>query len=151
MKNPPLGFGRIVTRFAHLRQLTDQANRLSELDRAMRNVLPANLATHVRLATINDGCLVLQAESPAWATQLRYKTPEILANLRRNPDFSAIRSIRIRNALGAAEPPPRVSAARRLGHAAAGALRAQAASTDDAALREVLLRLAGRGAGNEHE
>lgn len=151
MMNPPLGFGRIVTRFAHLRQLTDQANRLSQLDRAMRSALPVSLVDHVRLATINDGCLVLQAESPAWATQLRYKTPEILANLHRNPDFSAIRSIRIRNELRSAEPTPRVTTARRLGPAAAGALRAQAASTDDPALREVLLRLAGRGAGETRE
>jgi hypothetical protein len=145
----PLGFGRIVTRFAHLRQLTDQANRLRQLDVELRAAIPSPLDAHAHLATMHDGCVVLQADSPAWATQLRYKTPEILANLQRNPAFASIRSIRIRNALTAVEPSPPPPLPRALGPAAADALRAQAESSADPALREVLLRLAGRATGPE--
>ena len=100
----PLGFSRIVTSFGHLRQLTEKARQLAELGTLLRAALPPTIAPHVRLATVSDGCLVLQAASPVWAAQLRFKTPEILTNLRRNPAFADVRSIRIRNDLGAVQP-----------------------------------------------
>lgn len=141
----PLGFFRIVTRFGHLRQLTEKARRLAELDDSLRAALPPAVAPHVRLATVSDGCLVLQASSPVWAAQLRFKTPEILANLRRNPAFADVRSIRVRNDLSAAAPAGNPTVQMHMSRESAAALRAQANCTSDPALRAALERLARRG------
>jgi hypothetical protein len=141
----PLGIFRIVTRFGHLRQLAEKARDHADLNDDLRRQLPTDLAPHVRLATVNDGCLVLQADSPAWAARLRFKTPEILENLRLNSSFAAIRSIRIRNDLGTTAPAPAPIFHARLGEEAVRALEAQAACTSDPQLRAAFERLASRG------
>lgn len=141
----PLGIFRIVTKFGHLRQLAEKARRHADLNDDLRRELPADLAPHVRLATVNDGCLVLQADSPAWAARLRFKTPEILENLRLKSSFAAIRSIRIRNDLDAATQPNIPTFHARLGDQAVRALEAQAACTSDPQLRAAFERLARHG------
>ena len=117
--------------------------RLRELDQLLRKHIPSALAEHVELAAVRDGCLVLQADGSAWSAQLRFKAPEILALLHADAEFAGIRSIRVRNvkkASARAEDPTRLS----LGRSSAQALESQAACTSDAALRDVLLRLASR-------
>jgi hypothetical protein len=108
--------------------------------------VPPNLVAHVRLATVRDGCLVLQADGSTWAAQLRFKAPQILEQLRRLPDFSQVQSVRVRNA-ARAEPlerrPPRAV----MSQAGGDALRSQAACTEDGPLRAALERLA-RNAGS---
>ena len=144
----PLGFSRIVTTFGHLRQLTEKARQMGTLGGDLRAALPASIVPHVRLATITDGCLVLQAESPAWAAQLRFKTPEILASLHRHPAFAGVRSIRIRNNLDAPTAVASGPQARlHMGRDAAAALRAQAGCTEDPQLKAALERRARRGGG----
>ena len=117
--------------------------RLRELDQLLRKHIPSALAEHVTLAAVRDGCLVLQADGSAWSAQLRYKAPEILAQLHADAEFASIRSIRVRNmkkVSARADGPAGVSLSRR----SATALESQAACTSDSALREVLLRLASR-------
>jgi len=133
-----------VATFGHLRQLTDKANRLRGQAGRVAAALPEALRAHVQLATITDGCLVLKAASAAWATQARFKTPEILARLREQPEFAGLRSIRIRTDLdppAAEAPSPGLAAP---GSAARDALLAQAADTSDPRLRAALERLARR-------
>lgn len=141
MASPP-SFAGIVAKFGHLKQLTARAARLGELEDLVRGTLPAALRRHVHLAAIRDGCLVLLADGPAWATQLRYRTPEILTSLPAEPEFDGVRSIRVRTAragLAPATPAPRRE---RPGQAAIAALEAQADSTADPRLRAALRRLA---------
>lgn len=144
MASPP-SFAGIVARFGHLKQLTARAARLGELENLVRGTLPATLRQHVHLAAIRDGCLVLLADGPAWATQLRYRTPEILASLPAETEFDGVRSIRVRTVRGglATPAPPRRE---RPGQAAIAALEAQAGSTADPRLRAALLRLAAHAA-----
>lgn len=137
----PLSVFDIVSRFSQLKQLTDKANRLRELNASLISCVPASLARHVRLATVRDGCLVLQAEGATWAAQLRFKTPEILEKLKAHPEFSEVRSVRVRNVT---EPRPKTVAPprRHMTHAAAAALRQEARCTADGKLRAALERLA---------
>lgn len=137
----PLSVFAIVSRFSQLKQLTDKANRLRELNASLMSCVPASLAQYVRLATVRDGCLVLQAEGSTWAAQLRFKTPEILEKLQAHPEFREVRSVRVRNVT---EPRPKsVTPARRhMTHAAAAALRQEAQCTSDGKLRAALERLA---------
>lgn len=123
--------------------MTSQAARLAELSERVTACLPPRLAAHVRLANIRDGCLVLQADSSAWATQVRYKAPEILAALGGEPEFAGVRSIRVRNAPRDYEPP---AATRRatLSASSAASIDAQADTITDPALRAALHRLTRR-------
>jgi len=127
-----------------LKQLTAQAERLEALDRLFGRDLPAQLRAHVRLAAVRDGCLVVHADSAAWATQLRYRTPEIIASLPPEPEFAGVRSLRVRNRAPAAEATP-MPARARMSLDAAAAIEAQAQHTDDERLRAALRRLARRG------
>lgn len=140
----PAPFGRIVARFGHLKQLTAQAARLDKLDRLLKAGLPPSLQDHTRLAAIRDGCLVLHVDSAAWATQLRYRTPEILAQLPAEPEFDEVRSIRIRTRPAEHRDATHTAPARPLSQASVDAVLAQADCTDDERLREALLRLARR-------
>lgn len=138
----PASFARIVARFGHLKQLTAQAQRLATLDRLATEILPPGLRQHARLAAIRDGCLVFHADSAAWATQLRYRTPEILARLPQQPEFDGVRSIRVRPRAQAQTPQPAPSRLQALSPAAATAIKSQADSIVDERLRAALYRIA---------
>ena len=140
----PLPILTIVTRFTQLKQLTDRATRLGELNCTLLACLPAALAPHVQLATVRDGCLVLHAEGSTWAAQLRFKAPQILEKLRALPDFSSVQSVRVRNVAKGNQS--RVPVRRALmSQVGADALRLQATCTDDDRLRAALERLAQHG------
>jgi hypothetical protein len=138
----PASFGRIVARFGHLKQLTAQAQRLATLDRLAKEVLPPGLRQHARLAAIRDGCLVFHADSAAWATKLRYRTPEILARLPQQPEFDGVRSIRVRPQAEIQAQQPAPDRMQALSPAAATAIKSQAESIGDERLRDALYRIA---------
>ena len=140
----PLSVLDIVSRFSQLKQLTERANRLRDLNQSLMSCVPPSLAQHVRLATVRDGCLVLQAEGSTWAAQLRFKTPEILEKLQAHPEFREVRSVRVRNVV---EPRPRtvVPERRHMSRAAAASLQQEAQCTTDKRLRAALERLARHG------
>jgi hypothetical protein len=140
----PTQVGRIVSAFGHLKQLTARAARVVELETALRARLPPTLAAHVSLGAVENGSLVLFADSPAWASKLRIITPQLLADLPTEPDFSGVRSIRVR-VRAREEQRPAVRPERlRMGPAAARDMRAQAEAIGDDGLREALRRLARR-------
>ena len=140
----PLSVFDIVARFSQLKQLTERANRLRDLNQSLMSCVPPSLAPHVRLATVRDGCLVLQAEGSTWAAQLRFKTPEILEKLQAHPEFRDVRSVRVRNV---ADPRPKtVTPVRRhMSRAAAATLHREAQCTTDTKIRAALERLARHG------
>ncbi len=140
----PLSVFDIVSRFSQLKQLTERANRLRDLNQSLMSCVPPSLVQHVRLATVRDGCLVLQAEGSTWAAQLRFKTPEILEKLQAHPEFRDVRSVRVRNVV---EPRPKVIAPERrhMSRAAAAILHQEAQCTTDAKIRAALERLARHG------
>ena len=137
----PQSVSDIVARFSQLKQLTDRARRLGELNDRLLGCVPEGLARHVRLATVRDGCLVLQAEGSTWAAQLRFKTPEILERLKACPEFGEVKSVRVRNVVEPREK-TRATPRRQMSRAAGTALEAEAAHTEDPRLRAALARLA---------
>lgn len=108
--------------------------------------VPEGLRRHVRLATVRDGCLVLQAEGSTWAGQLRFKTPEILAHLRALPEFGEVKSVRVRNVVEPRDK-PLTATPRHMSQAAGETLDAAAACTEDPRLSAALARLARHARG----
>lgn len=141
MKFPP-AVGHIVARSGQLKQLTDRAAHFGLLNGHLRAAVGEPLAAHVRLAAVRDGCVVVQADSAAWASRLRFRAPAVLAALGGKPGFEGVRSLRVRTRTDARPEPPEAPRRARMSDAAAEALSANAASVPDDAVRDALLRLA---------
>ncbi|MAZ77530.1 MAG: hypothetical protein CMF39_02520 [Legionellaceae bacterium] len=78
-----------------LASLLNKANQLKRLDGIIKPLLPESLQQHCRVANLNQQHLVLVTSSGSWATQLRYCSSDLLANLRKIKDFAGIAQIRI--------------------------------------------------------
>lgn len=77
----PQPFGRLVRRLVEARgweKNTAEATVMGSWDR----LVGAEIATRCRPVGLRDGELTLQAESTAWATQIRMLTPKILGRIR---------------------------------------------------------------------
>lgn len=122
-----------------LSRLCDHIEQLGKLQTKLDDYLEPPLNEHVIIADYRQKTLVFHADSAAWATKLRYRTPEIL-KLFRN-DLPGIRTIRIKN-------PPVETREQATRHAARASsetvdtIRQVAGRIDDPPLRSALLRIA---------
>ena len=120
-------------------RLCNHIEQLGKLQIKLHDYLEPPLNEHVIIADYRQKTLVFHADSAAWATKLRYRTPEIL-KLFRN-DLPGIRTIRIKN-------PPVETRERATRHAARASsdtvdtIREVAGRIDDPPLRSALLRIA---------
>ncbi len=133
---------RLAQKPGPLKAVIDQARQLDRLSRRLQRALPEELQGQWRLARLDEGEMVIVAESSAWATRLRYLTPQIQAAAERVTGF---RPQRVTVRVAPSEPSPR----RRhspapLSEQARATLQGAAAATDDPRLREALERLASR-------
>ena len=122
-------------------RLCNHIEQLGKLQIKLHDYLEPPLNEHVIIADYRQKTLVFHADSAAWATKLRYRTPEIL-KLFRN-DLPGIRTIRIKN------PPveTREQATRQAARASSDTvdtIREVAGRIDDPPLRSALLRIADR-------
>ena len=123
-----------------LSRLCKHIQKLNSLQTKLRDYLDPPLKQHVIIADYRQKTLVFHADSAAWATKLRYRTPEILKLFQ--DDLPGLQSIRIKN-----QPPEAASAqpARRAAKAAPDTVQAMRQVADriaDPSLRAVLLRIA---------
>ncbi len=124
--------------------ITSHARRLTELDALVRLCLGDELAAHCRVADLRSGRLVLAADTPAWATRLRYHTPEIRQKL-------AAAGLTVAECRVVVAPPPPRDAEPGpppgMSASGASALHATAENIRDPALAAALRRLARNGEG----
>ncbi len=64
--------------------LLAHARQLLKLTEQIKGIVPARLGPHCRVANVRNATLVLQADTPAWASLLRLHGPAILAHLQGN-------------------------------------------------------------------
>lgn len=108
---------------------------------SVRRLLPGDLASHCIAAQRRDKLLVLHADSPVWATRLRYASPGLLSLLK--PAYPSLNAIKVRLLL------PRIDSRRRLPPAhhsdsAAAIIHDSAQDTKQPQLRNALERLSQR-------
>ena len=72
-----------------------------------------DIAAHAQPRSLRDGVLVVSADQPAWATQLRYMASELLVRIQDETAGEEISEIQIR--VGAATGPEGPSRGRRRG------------------------------------
>jgi hypothetical protein len=89
---------RHVRRYLHASEavsaLLAEVQRRDALLERVRTLLPESIARHCTQATIEDGCLTLIVDSPAWVDRLRFLSPQFLPALARDAD--AVQDCRVR-------------------------------------------------------
>ncbi len=78
-----------------------QARSLATLFSRWEAVVGPEIAQHTEPRSVRDGVLVLVVDQPAWAAQLRYLVPELLARIRAGVPHSEVAEVQIRVAGGA--------------------------------------------------
>lgn len=70
-----------------------KVTQLKKLNQIWQAVIAADVAEHSRVANFRDSYLIIECDSAAWATRLRYILPEIQQKLRLYPDLQGLSHI----------------------------------------------------------
>jgi len=77
-----------------LSNVFDSLERLEKQNFVFKNILGPELATRCKLAKIENGRALVIVDSSAWASKFRYAIPDLLKNLRIQPEFQNLKDIR---------------------------------------------------------
>ena len=125
-----------------LGRLVANASRLERATCALHAHLTPPLDQHVAVAAVRERDLVVVCDSPAWASRLRYQSPQILNHMKAalgNPDLTRLELlVRPAESLPTRDDPRRPSLSRRSGEG----MRSVASTLEPGPLRDTLLRLA---------
>jgi len=134
-----LDFQNPLQAAASVNDVVERAMRLSELDLILRQSLPPQIASRVKLANVRDGRLVFLVESPAFGTKLRLASAALL----KAANAFGLSANEVTVKVATMQPvPPDEAPPTPLSPAARESLRAAAASVDDPELASRLLALA---------
>ena len=118
----------------HLAGLLQQASAYEHLNRLLSPLLGPEVAAQVRVACLRDGELIIFANSPAWASQVRMVTSRLLAQLQ--PRLDNLQSIKVR--VQPKQQPPAAAILRRpLSESARKSLQQFADSCDNQDLKAI--------------
>ena len=86
----------ILSKSTVLQNLLNKTNELQYLSKIFAICLEEKLAKHCRIAKMDleNKTLHVAVDNPTWATKLRYVLPDVLKNLRTQPEFKNIKSIK---------------------------------------------------------
>lgn len=144
MKDPAAIGQFLLPQSQGLGALMLRASRLRALTHAVQTHLGAPLSAHCQVANIRGDVLVLQTDSAAWASRLRFLGPGLLAHLARSHGQGKLRTTKV--LVRPSEGPSRAAGHRhtRISRESAALLRNVAQGTEHPALRQALLRLSRR-------
>ena len=80
-----------------LERLVKRAALRESWTEQLRAVLPAAIAPHCSVASIEAGRLTIHVVDSSWATRLRFELPKVEPALRALGDFADVTEIRIRS------------------------------------------------------
>lgn len=69
--------------------------QLENLSSKLLSFLPVNLQTHCQVGSFSGGCLVIVADDPVWALELRYMLPDLRDKLRIDAGIYQLTSIKL--------------------------------------------------------
>ena len=75
-------------------KLINKNKNLETLAGIFNSVIDPSIAKNCRLASIKDRVMHISVKNAAWANRIRYYLPEMLKNLRTQPEFHMVASIR---------------------------------------------------------
>jgi hypothetical protein len=142
-QNPTRTLARILAGDAQIAQWHERMQREAQLTTAVRRMLPRALADRVRVALAAPTTLRLVVPAGAIAAVIRQRSPDLLANLRR--EGVHFTEIEVRVQVGANPGPPRKTSYNQVNRLNPAPLKAVASTLPAGPLKEAILRLARRG------
>ena len=76
-----------------LPNLQQKLQQLASLNLLWQKHVDINLVKYSRVANWRDNCLIIEVDSSAWATRLRYALPDLLAKLKLEKELTGIKYI----------------------------------------------------------
>lgn len=133
-----------------LRRLTHMAVRLTRLQSALEQYLQPAARPWCRVASLEDGCLLLVVSNAQWATHLRYQQQRLLRQLQGSGEFGNLSKIllKVQPTIGEQDQRP---APDPLPSSAAQSLRDTASKVASPQLRAALERLSQHTAQDKPE
>jgi len=125
-------------------RLIEQTRQLQSIAKLLFGCLDAESIAHIHVADLSNGKLLLHADSTAWATRLRYLSPQLLRCLQHSPPLAGLHHIEIR-VVPLSQPAPPVQQPSFMSASSAAIIDSNADSLSDSTLRAALKRLARRG------
>ncbi|MBI5450534.1 MAG: DUF721 domain-containing protein [Gammaproteobacteria bacterium] len=92
----PVDLHKVLISSGKLAELATRCQSLQTLEGLLHTHLPAPLARHCRVASLDQQTLYLHADTPVWASQLRFHSRQLLADLKRHKDLEQLTQIEIR-------------------------------------------------------
>ncbi|MDO8827052.1 DUF721 domain-containing protein [Methylophaga sp.] len=81
MSNKPLHFATVCQSNQQLQQIAKRAQKLTQLNSILQEILPSQFAGHCQLANLNDNKIIIHTESAAIASLLRFHSATICKTL----------------------------------------------------------------------
>lgn len=128
-------------------RLIERVRYLRSVNGHLRACLDTETSNHVQVADVNSERMLVHIDSTAWATRLRYQSPQLLRCLHRHPSLAQLRRIEIR-VTPLAQPVSSSPQPATLSAVNAAIIDSTADSLSDPNLRTALKRLARRGRSN---
>lgn len=125
-----------------LKNILNKLELINKLNLALAKLLDPELQPHCQVANYRDGQIVIQVDSPVFATLLRFQLPQLLSALRKEPGLAGIASLHhiVRPAV-ASVIKPQVPVQRKISSENAAYLRNLAVGISDEKLKAVLENL----------
>lgn len=127
-----------------LARLIAQNDRLAHINRVLRAYLPHHLQEHARIVSLGQQHWLLQTDSSAWASRLRYSLPQLQQQLTEHFGDIPPLKLRVQPAPTDDDDPPQRRM--RLTQNSADVLTSAAAGVSDQRLGAALIRLAANAA-----
>jgi hypothetical protein len=141
--NKPFRIGSLLER-SEVSRLLSRARALGELDALVHKLIPSPLNEHCHVLAMRDDTLVVAADSPVWATRLRYQSSQLVKQLSEVSSVK-LRTVQVRVRASEQSPDRRLKLIRQpVSGRNSMALKQAARSVTDAGLKAALLRLASR-------
>ena len=138
MAHSPKSVRQLLKGKPTLKRLELEISAQKALLEQIRAMLPGDLASHCVAARLREQRVVVYADSPAWATRLRFLAPQLPGLLR--AVHPAVREVRVRMLIHRAPPTP-IRRRARQSDEGAFIIQQSAVNTSDPDLRAALLRL----------
>ncbi len=125
----------------NLQQKMAQLRRLNEL---WQKYIDMQLTQHTRVANWRDNCLVIEIDSAAWATHVRYSLPDLVRKLKTEKELADLKYINWYIQPTAAAPKKSTRKANPLSPSNSQTLLEAAEHIGNEKLKKALVGLAGR-------
>ena len=144
MSNKPLHFATVCQTNQHLQQMSKRAQKLTQLNSILQEILPSQFAGHCQLANMTDNKIIIHTENAAIASLLRFHSATICKT------FSSQLKVQIQRAEIKVKPnyqPARPAKSNMIdiSNNNAALIAQTAAGMDDGQLKTALHKLAKRG------